>query len=325
MTNPRADYDNPWKEALSIYFESFMAFFFPEIDRNIDWERGYEFLDTEFQQVARDAEIGSREADKLVKVWRQDGQETWVLIHVEVQSQAQSVFAERMYVYNYRIFDMYRRKVVSLAVLADDEESWRPSQYNYEIWGCRVLLQFPVAKLLDYQLSKLEQSTNPFAVIVAAHRTTQQTVQNPEGRYQGKLRIAKSLYQRGYSRQDILELFRLIDWMMTLPDSFQIGFKQQVRRFEEESTMPYVTSIERLARKEGIEEGILQNSRETLLEVLQVRFEDVPRELIETINQIESVSVLKTLHRQGITIASVEEFQGWLDQLLSVEENRKLH
>ncbi|NEO80402.1 MAG: hypothetical protein F6J99_30970 [Moorea sp. SIO4G3] len=98
-----------------------------------------------------------------------------------------------------------------------------------------------------------------------------------------------------------------------------------VRRFEEESTMPYVTSIERLARQEGMEEGILQTSRETLLEVLEVRFEDVPRELIETINQIDSVSVLKTLLRQGITIASVEEFQGCLDQLLSVEENRKLH
>ncbi len=44
---------------------------------------------------------------------------------------------------------------------------------------------------------------NPFAVIVAAHLTTQQTNQDPSRRYQGKLRIAKSLYQRGYSRQDI--------------------------------------------------------------------------------------------------------------------------
>ncbi|NEO01472.1 MAG: hypothetical protein F6K50_40605, partial [Moorea sp. SIO3I7] len=42
----------------------------------------------------------TREADKLVKVWRTDGQETWVLIHVEVQSQYESVFAERIYVYN---------------------------------------------------------------------------------------------------------------------------------------------------------------------------------------------------------------------------------
>ena len=63
MTNQRADYDNPWKEALSLYFQPFMAFFFPEIDANINWCRGYEFLDKEFQQVVRDAEIGRREAD----------------------------------------------------------------------------------------------------------------------------------------------------------------------------------------------------------------------------------------------------------------------
>ncbi|NEQ81942.1 MAG: transposase, partial [Moorea sp. SIO2I5] len=82
-------------------------------------------------------------------------------------------------------------------------------------------------------------------------------------------------------------------------------------------------SIERLARQEGMEEGILQSSRENVLEVLQVRFEDLPRELVETINQIESVSVLKTLLRQGITIVSVEEFQGCLDQLLSLEQEQE--
>ena len=313
MTNRRADYDNPWKEALSIYFQPFMTFFFPQIDRNIEWSRGYEELDKEFQQVVRDAEIGSREADKLVKVWRTDGEETWVLIHVEVQSQAQSVFAERMYVYNNRIFDKYRRQVVSLAVLADEQESWRPTEYSYEIWGCRVLLQYPIVKLLDYRASILEESTNPFAVIVAAHLTTLQTGQNPQGRYQGKLRIVKSLYQRGYSRQDILELFRLIDWMMTLPSSLQSGFKQEIRRFEEETNMPYVTSVERLARQEGI----LESSREDVIEVLRVRFELVPNQLVETINQIESVSVLKTLLRQAVSIGSVEEFQLFLEHQLA--------
>lgn len=321
MTNQPADYDNPWKEALGLYFQPFMAFFFPQIEANIDWSRGYEFLDKEFQKVVRDAELGRIYADKLVKVWRGDGSEIWVLIHVEVQSQAQSGFAERMYVYNYRIFDLYRRPVVSLAVLSDEQESWRPSAYSYEIWGCRVSLQFPMVKLLDYQtrsdLSDLsEQSTNPFAVIVAAHLTTQQTNQDPQGRYQGKLRLAKSLYQRGYSRQDILELFRLIDWMMTLPDRIESEFKQEIRRFEEDLQMPYVTSVERLARIEGI----LQKGREDVIDVLTIRFSDVPPSLVEAINQIEDPSRLTTLHRQAITIGSLAEFQGFLDQLSSGNE-----
>jgi hypothetical protein len=317
MTNQRADYDNPWKEALSLYFQPFMAFFFPQIEANIDWSRGYEFLDKEFQQVVREAELGRIYADKLVKVWRGDGSEIWVLIHVEVQSQVQSDFPDRMYVYNYRIFDLYRRPVVSLAVLADEQDSWRPDTYSYEIWGCRVSLQFPMVKLLDYQTrgDLLSGSTNPFAVIVAAHLTTQQTNQDPQGRYQGKLRLAKSLYQRGYSRQDILELFRLIDWMMTLPDRIESEFKQEIRRFEEDLQMPYVTSVERLARQEGLDEGILQKGREDVIDVLTIRFSDVPPALIEEINQIEDSSRLTTLHRQAVTIGSITEFQGYLPPL----------
>ena len=312
MTAQRADYDNPWKEALSLYFHPFMAFFFPEIEANINWSRGYEFLDKEFQQVVRDAEIGRRQADKLVKVWRGDGAQIWVLIHVEIQSQAKSDFAERMYVYNNRIFDLYRRSVVSLAVLADDQDSWRPDRYNYELWGCRVELRFPTVKLLDYQGRRdiLEQDNNPFAVIVAAHLTTQQTNQDPSRRYQGKLRIAKSLYQRGYSRQDILELFRLIDWMMSLPESVESEFKEEIRRFEEDLQMPYVTNIERLARQEGV----LQQKREDVIEVLEVRFSELPSDLVEFINQIEDLELLKSLLRQAITIGSLAEFQAVLGQ-----------
>ena len=190
----------------------------------------------------------------------------------------------------------------------------RPDRYSNELWGCRVDFQFPRVKLLDYQgRSEVLADNNPFAVIVAAHLTTQQTNQDISGRYQGKLRIAKSLYQRGYSRQDILELFRLIDWMMSLPESIESEFKQEIRNFEEDLQMPYVTSIERLARIEGISEGVVQKGREDVIEVLEVRFEALPNELVEKINQIEDLELLKTLHRQAITIGSLDDFQRVLE------------
>ncbi|MBR8840801.1 MAG: transposase [Stigonema ocellatum SAG 48.90 = DSM 106950] len=337
MTEQRADYDNPWKEAMSLYFQPFMAFFFPHIHDNINWRRGYEFLDKELQQIVRDAEIGRREADKLVKVWQNSGKETWLLLHIEIQSQAQSVFAERMYVYNNRIFDRYRQKVVSLAILADDEPSWRPTKYSYEIWGCEVLLKFPMVKLLDYQQDTLKQSTNPMAVIVEAHLGTQQTTADPTQRYQAKLRIAKSLYQRGYSRQDILELLRLVEWMMTLPDFLELDFQQEIIRFEEETKMPYILSFERKAIQaeqaaqqaqqaaqqaaiQARQEAAIQARQEAILEALRIRFENVPSSLESVINQIEDDSVLKTLHRQAITIGSLEEFQQQVSQLTLVEK-----
>ncbi len=73
--------------------------------------------------------------------------------------------------------------------------------------------------------------------------------------------------------------------------------------------MPYITSVERLARQEGI----LQGSRENVIEVLEVRFKVLPSNLIEKINQIEDLELLTTLHRQGITIGSLAEFQELLE------------
>lgn len=90
MTDVRADYDSPWKDILEAYFEEFMAFFFPAVFAEIDWGRGYEFLDKKLQQVAREAELGKRLADKLIKVWTATGEQVWVLIHIEVQK---SVFS----------------------------------------------------------------------------------------------------------------------------------------------------------------------------------------------------------------------------------------
>jgi hypothetical protein len=105
------------KEALEHFLELFLAFFFPAVHEGLDWRRRYESLDKELQQIAHDARTGRRLADKLFKVWRKDGQEAWLLIHVEVQGQREQGFPERMFVYSYRIYDRYRRPVVSLAVL----------------------------------------------------------------------------------------------------------------------------------------------------------------------------------------------------------------
>jgi hypothetical protein len=56
--NTTDDYDSPWKEGMELYFKELMQFFFPDIDARIAWDKGYQFLDKELQQVVRDAEIG---------------------------------------------------------------------------------------------------------------------------------------------------------------------------------------------------------------------------------------------------------------------------
>ena len=258
MTELQADFDSPWKEALESYLAAFMALFFPKAHAGIAWERGYEFLDKELQQVVRDAELGRRLADKLVKVWRTDGEEAWVLIHIEVQGQTEPDFAKRMYTYNYRLFDRYDRQVVSLAVLGDENSGWRPSEFSYALWDCEVSLRFPTFKLLDYaaRWNALEASRNPFAVVVMAHIKAQETRGDFAQRFEWKFRLFKGLYERGFSKRDILELFRFIDWLLWLPDELTQKFCQSAIGYEDEKHMPYVTSIERLGRQEGLKEGL---------------------------------------------------------------------
>lgn len=245
-TSTPDDYDSPWKDMLETYFEPFLAFFFPHVHAEIAWARGYTFLDKELRQVVRDAALGRRLVDKLVKVWRIDGTEAWVLIHIEVQGQEESDFGQRMYVYHYRIYDRYQRPVVSLAVLADERRGWRPNKFAMGLWGCTTQFRFPVVKLLDYRKkwSMLEASRNPFATVVMAHLKTQETRHKAEERGQWKFSLLRRLYEQGYSREDIINLFHFIDWIMQLPEALEDRFWQELQSYEEAQHMPYVSPFE---------------------------------------------------------------------------------
>src|ERR1700722_514259 len=158
------DFDSPWKQSLEVYFRAFLALFFPHIHDDIDWSRGFEFLDKELQKIVPKAARGRLYVDKLVKVWRRNGDEAWVLIHIEVQTQRETNFPKRMYGYNTRIADRYNRTVVSLAVLADDDPTWRPDHYAEALWDWSANMGWPPVKLLDYtdRVEELEASKNPF-------------------------------------------------------------------------------------------------------------------------------------------------------------------
>jgi len=251
-TENQYDSDSPWKVILEEYFPQFMSFFAPQAYQKIDWQKGYEFLDKEFQKIFPQSTTGRRYVDKLVKVYRLDGNEAYVIIHIEVQGDRDKDFEERMYIYNYRLFDYYRTKIMSLAVLTDSNPNWSPNKFEQEIWGCKVTLKFPIIKLLDYgdKWAELEQSTNPFAIVVMAHLKTLETAKDDQLRFEWKLTLSKMLYEKGYSERDVCNLFKFIDWLIMLPKGLNQTFKEEIAKHEEEKNMPYVTSIERLGREE---------------------------------------------------------------------------
>jgi hypothetical protein len=198
--------------------------------------------------------------------------------------------------------------VVTLAVLADDRPNWRPDRFAYDLWGCRLDFQFPAVKLLDFagREAVLEASDNPFALVTRAQLAALQTRHDPASRHQGKVRLIRELYQRGMSRDDVLQLFRIIEWMMDLPEALEQLFKQEAEQIEQEIHMPYVTSIERLAKQEGRIEGQI----EMLLHALERRLKTaVPEELAVRIRGTTDLSLIEQWLDLAYAAASLEEFQ----------------
>jgi hypothetical protein len=304
MTTPtRDDYDSPWQEALERYFPEFLALLYPKIHAEIDWTRRPEFLDKELQQVVRDAELGRRYADKLAKVYTRDGAETWVLIHVEVQGEPEARFAERMCTYHYRLFDRYQVDIVSLAVLADARPSFRPATYQRSRWGCELTFRFPVQKLLDWHArwAELEASPNRFALVVMTHLKAQEFQDGPT-RKGWKLRLVRLLYERGYTRGQVLELFRILDWLLRLPESLEREFMHELIAFEERAKMPYVTSIERLGHEAGRQEG----EALVLMRLIELKFGPPSEAAREQINAADADTLLRWSERI-LTAQSLDE------------------
>ena len=81
------------------------------------------------------------------------------------------------------------KPLASLAVLADEHPHWRPDEYAYELFDCRMQFSFPLVKLLDIRddLDQPLESDNPFVMVTAAHLLINQTRHNPAHRYEAKL------------------------------------------------------------------------------------------------------------------------------------------
>jgi hypothetical protein len=286
VPTPTDDYDSPWKEVSGRFFPQLVEFFAQDLYEVIDWSAGYEFLEQELREMLRDAESGARRVDKVVKVRTVTGKPLYFVLHVEIQGQRDSGFPPRMFVYYYRLYDLYPEQVVSLAILADEEPGWEPDTYEHELYGTQVQLRYRTVKIWEYnnRWTELEQDPNPFALVVMAHLKTKATRGDAEERLAWKVKLVRELYKRGYDREEIHDLFRFIDWLLVLPDDMTQSFRERIEDIEQESKMKYVTSIERLGRQEGV--------REVVLELLEEKFGPLDASILQRIEKASRDQIL---------------------------------
>ena len=126
-------------------------------------------------------------------------------------------------------------------------------RFGYTLWGCEMGIRFPAIKLLNFaaRWEELEASDNPFAVAVMAHLKARETKEDAIERQRWKFALIRRLYEKRYDRKKITDLFCFIDWLMQLPEELEHLFWQELEQYEEEKSMPYVTSVERIGIKKG--------------------------------------------------------------------------
>ncbi|MGE5341351.1 MAG: hypothetical protein ACM3SY_07700 [Candidatus Omnitrophota bacterium] len=263
------NYDSAWKEVLKKLFKDCLEFFFPEIHNAIDFTKEVLFLDKELNQIQPNSNQGDREADILAKVHLKDGGIKYIclIIHVEVQSQQIPNFMEKMFIYYYRSYDHEKTEkipVISLGILTDEYENFRPDTFEFRFCGFEIKMKIPIVKILDYKLKdelrkKLETSTNPMAMVVKAQLKSLEVKRlDSESRFEVTNELIRQCIRAGYSKDTIRTLITFVEWVIRLPESYKDRILSVIKQSEEETKMEYVPIWARDIRSEGKLEGILE-------------------------------------------------------------------
>ncbi|SEL30886.1 hypothetical protein SAMN05421740_104217 [Parapedobacter koreensis] len=200
--------DELLKGAFEENFPDFLRFLYPDADRLFDFDRGLTFMDKELLEIIPDRERtkGKRVADLLVKVYLKDGSEQHILLNTEIEGGSDAEFAERIYQYNYRIWDRYRIAVATIAVYTGGHSQPKPHEYRREVLDTFVHFRYRTYHIFDHAEDDLLQMDNAFALIVLACQKALLEGKVPERELgEGRTTIARALIASGrYDKDRIL-------------------------------------------------------------------------------------------------------------------------
>jgi hypothetical protein len=96
-----------------------------------------------------------------------------------------------------------------------------------------------------------------------------------------------------------------MDWRLRLPNEVRTQFAQELRTFEEERQMTYITSIEEL----GIEKGRIAGLIEGIAVMLDLKLGDAAQSVIAEIQSITDLDTLERLIRHIKPAQTLDEIR----------------
>jgi hypothetical protein len=175
-----------------------------------------------------------------------------------------------------------------------------------------VTFTFPAVKVIDYDTDQLDTSNSPFALVTRIHLEYLAAGSSGQKRFDARVALTRRLYQHGFSREQVIRLYRFLGYLMRLPGDLALKYRKELESIEGELSMPYITDTEQLARREGraagLTEGQLQGLREAVIAALEARFGEIPYSTREAVNHVGSDAALRKLLRLAVTAKSLDAF-----------------
>lgn len=248
--------DQIWKSIIEDLFNPFLHYFFADFTSEIDFSKGFVFLDKELQTISLKSNSKNRRADKLAKVWLKNGEEKWILIHIEVQGYTDDTFSQRVYNMHSRIKDKYNRPVAVLIIYTDDSPTFHPKEYKETCFSTEISLKFATFKVLEHPPESQKNPDNPFSIImeIVWHELRKNRLDDDHHLEIGK-KIIWKLARKGFDRDTIQAIIQFI--------RCYVSFEKQdyYRKLDSE-----IDSAQKINKHMGITELLKKHEEEKILE-----------------------------------------------------------
>ncbi len=159
--------------------------------------------------------------DKLVKVKLLDQTTHWIYVHTEFQGANGQNICERMYRYYRRIEERYGSEITALVIYTGTSVPKVNNEYSKTFFQTTITYKFRTYEVRKQSVAELENSTNPFALVVLANLHIINTKKDAQQRLEYKKRLFELTEKANYTNTPALFLHYFVSELMLLPDDLE--------------------------------------------------------------------------------------------------------
>jgi len=306
----RTDHDQIFKTLFKEFFKEFIEGFLPEIAEKLDFQ-SVEFLEKE---TFTDLNKGRKKLmDLVVSVKTISGEEEFILLHTEFESsRPKKDFPERMFKYLCQLYMRYGKPVIPIVVFSDDAKWRKPVSDTFLIKFNDieyVRFFYHQFKLKHLNWKSYIDSNNPLIYALMAKMDYDKSdIVRLKTDF---LRLVLQSEKNEARRQVLVEFIE--NYVILKEDELEKFTAIVESRQELKEIKKMVTVYEQKGRIEGRVQGQVEGSITTaqsdVIEVLEVKFGNVPYPIKEKILYCDDLQKLRQAHRNAILLNDINKFK----------------